>query len=309
LCPGGLSSSAQLTGIATDGTNIWLVDSSADKVYEYAGAASRLSGSQNAASNFSLAGGKNGNANPQDIVTDGTSFWVVDGSKLKVFKYTLSGSLLGSWSIDPANAHPTGITINPNNVSDIWIVDSGTRKVYQYVGAAGRTSGSQNAGATFALAAGDTNPQGIADPPPAELLSPSAAAPVLQRLPSAEGFSPAAPGAGPVATGGPSPVGRDAVFALLGRESLPGPGEPPVALTAGGALTPQVDNPTAVADGALTPAGAQPLDALTPPPAASGPGPRSGASAVDLLDGAPADDAGQASAGATDAFAAGLAEE
>ncbi len=99
-------------------------------------------------------------------MTDGTSFWVVDGTALKVFKYTLAGSLLGSWSIDPANAHPTGITINPSNVSDIWIVDSGTDKVYQYLGAASRTSGSQNAGATFALAAGNTNPQGIADPPP-----------------------------------------------------------------------------------------------------------------------------------------------
>jgi sugar lactone lactonase YvrE len=167
---GGLSSSAQLTGIATNGTDIWLVDSYTDKVYKYTGAASRLSGSQSAASSFALVGGHNGNTNPQDIVTDGTSFWVVDGTKLKVFKYTLSGSLLGSWAIDPANTHPTGITINPNNVSDIWIVDSGTLKVYQYIGAASRTSGSQNAAATFALAPGDTNPQGIADPPTADLL-------------------------------------------------------------------------------------------------------------------------------------------
>jgi len=162
---GGLSSSAQLTGIATTGTDIWLVDSYTDKVYKYSGAASRLSGSQTPASSFSLAGGRSGDTNPQDIVTDGTSFWVVDGTRLKVFKYTLSGSSLGSWAIDPADTHPTGITINPNNVSDIWIADNGTDKVYQYVGAARRTSGSQNAGATFALAAGNTNPQGIADPP------------------------------------------------------------------------------------------------------------------------------------------------
>src|SRR5262249_37731399 len=99
--------------------------------------------------------------------TDGTSFWVVDGTALKVFKYSLSGTSLGSWAIDPANTHPTGITINPANVNDIWITDSGTLKVYQYIGAANRTSGSQNAGATFALASGDSNPQGIADPPTA----------------------------------------------------------------------------------------------------------------------------------------------
>ncbi|HVC92957.1 MAG TPA: Calx-beta domain-containing protein, partial [Pirellulales bacterium] len=162
---GGLSSSAKLTGIATNGTDIWLVDGYTDKVYKFTGAASRLSGSQNAASSFNLASGRNGDANPQDIVTDGTSFWVVDGSRLKVFKYTLSGSLRGSWAIDPADAHPTGITINPSNVSDIWIVDNGTDKVYQYIGAASRTSGSQNAAATYALATGNTNPQGIADPP------------------------------------------------------------------------------------------------------------------------------------------------
>jgi hypothetical protein len=50
-------------------------------------------------------------------------------------------------------------------VSDIWIVDAGTDRVYQYTAAAGRTSGSQAAAASFALAAGNTNPQGIADPP------------------------------------------------------------------------------------------------------------------------------------------------
>src|SRR5262249_58168864 len=104
--------------------------------------------------------------------------WVVnDGSSSdKVYKYTLAGALLGSWITDPANASPTGLTINPTNVSDIWIVDSGTDKVYQYTNAAGLTSGSQNAAATFALAAGNANPQDIADPPPEMLLAPPPAA-------------------------------------------------------------------------------------------------------------------------------------
>jgi hypothetical protein len=97
----------------------------------------------------------------------------VDGTALKVFNYSLSGSALGSWAIDSADKHPTGITINPANVSDIWIVDNGTLKVYDYAGAASRTSGSQSAAATFALAAGDTNPQGIADPPPANVALPA----------------------------------------------------------------------------------------------------------------------------------------
>jgi DNA-binding beta-propeller fold protein YncE len=235
---GGLSSSAQLTGIATNGTDLWLVDSSADKVYKYTGAASRLSGSQSAVSSFSLSvHGHSGNGNPQDLVTDGASFWVVDGTAHMVFKYTLSGSLLGSWAIDPANTHPTGITINPNNVSDIWIVDSGTLKVYQYTAAASHTSGSQNAATTFALAPGDTNPQGIADPPPPELLLATAPAPFDPGMPDSLA-GPSALSRGPSAAPGvPSPAGpddplvplgwtllrgeRDPVLDLLGRDFLP----------------------------------------------------------------------------------------
>jgi hypothetical protein len=139
------------------------VDSLLDRVYRYTNAAGRLDRSQNAASSFALA---NGNNNPKGIVTDGTSLWVVDDSSTdKVFKYSLAGALLGSWTIDAANAHPTGLTLNPSAPSDLWIVDNGTDRVYQYAAAAGRTSGSQSAAASFALAAGNSNPQDIADPP------------------------------------------------------------------------------------------------------------------------------------------------
>jgi len=143
---------------------LWLVDNKTDKVFKYTGAASRLSGSQNAASSFSLAAG---NTSPKDIVTDGVSLWVVNDSTTdKVFKYTLAGTLVGSWTISTSGASsPTGITIDPTNVSDIWIVDSFADAVFQYTAAASRTSGSQSAATSFALATGNTNPQGIADPP------------------------------------------------------------------------------------------------------------------------------------------------
>jgi sugar lactone lactonase YvrE len=173
--PGGLPAGVSLEGIATDGTNIWILDATSNKVFYYAGAASLLSGSQNATSSFKLNKSDNG---PNNLVTDGKSIWVVDGNDLKVFKYTVAGKLLGSWSIDPGEIDPTGITVNPNNPSDIWIVDAYTHEVYDYASAAGRTSGKQNASATFALAAGDSNPYGIADPPTADLLLTRAALPV-----------------------------------------------------------------------------------------------------------------------------------
>jgi hypothetical protein len=159
----GFNNSAQLEGIAVSGNDVWIVDAKSDKVYRYAGAASRLSGIQIAASNFAL---NSGNTSPKDIVTNGTHLWVVnDSSTDKVFKYTVSGSLVGSWTITSGGGSPTGITIDPANVSDIWIVDSNTDRVYQFTAAASRTSGSQSPGTSFALAAGNTNPQGIADPP------------------------------------------------------------------------------------------------------------------------------------------------
>lgn len=163
---GGLNAQAQVEGIATNGTDIWLVDNKQDKVFKYTGAASRLSGSQNAASSFNL---NSANKDAKDIVTDGTSLWVVNDSTTdKVFKYTVAGALLGSWTIDAANASPTGITLDPSNPAHLWIVDSGTDRVYQYDNAVSRTSGSQSASLSFALAAGNTNPQGIADPPVSE---------------------------------------------------------------------------------------------------------------------------------------------
>jgi len=168
---GTLTNKSVPEGIATNGTDIWIVDNNTDKVYKYNAAASQANGTTKTAdSSFTIAAG---NTNPKDIVTDGINFWVVDdGSGVdKVFKYTVAGVLVGSWTIDSANTAPTGITIDPANVSDIWIVDSGTDTVYQYTAAASRTSGSQGAAMTFALVPGNTNPQGIADPPESGTLS------------------------------------------------------------------------------------------------------------------------------------------
>ena len=160
---GTLANNAAVQGIATNGSDVWFVDAKSDKVYRYTGAASRLSGSQNAASSFAL---NSGNNDATDIVTNGVHLWVVnDSSTDKVFKYTVAGSLVGSWTITSGGGSPTGITIDPTNVSDIWIVDSATDRVYQFTATASRSSGSQSPARSFALAAGNTNPQGIADPP------------------------------------------------------------------------------------------------------------------------------------------------
>ena len=90
--PGGLN---RPEGIATDETDIWILDRKNKDVYRYANAAGKTSGSQNAASSFALDGA---NSKPKGITTDGSSIWVVnDGKKNgdRVFKYNLAGNPAG----------------------------------------------------------------------------------------------------------------------------------------------------------------------------------------------------------------------
>lgn len=150
-------------GIATNGTDLWIVDSETDRIYYFAAGATRREGSARATSSFSLAGG---NRDPMDVTSDGVHLWVVnDTSSIdKVFRYSMHGNAEGSWRIDAFNSHPTGLTIDPNDVNHVWIVDAGTDRVYQYSGAASRVSGQQAAALSFALNSADGNPQGIADP-------------------------------------------------------------------------------------------------------------------------------------------------
>jgi hypothetical protein len=166
---GQKSTTPQLEGVTVYGTHLWLVDAKGDQVLYYPNMAFE-NGANPALGVFNLA---SGNKNPKDLVTDGTHIWVVDdaGSN-KVFKYTMTGTLVGSWTIASPNSTPTGITLDPTGASnDLWIVDSGTDKVYQYTGGKSWTSGTRTASATFNLAAGNTNPQGIADPPTGDLIS------------------------------------------------------------------------------------------------------------------------------------------
>jgi hypothetical protein len=306
---GGMTGNGQIEGLASNGTDIWLLDNSKDKVYKFANSATTTAGSINAASSFSLNGS---NSNGKGIVTDGSYFWVVDDgpSTDKVFKYTLSGSLLGSWAIDPANTHPTGITINPSNVSDLWVVDSGTKKVYPYTAAASRTSGSQNAAASFALAANNTNPQDIADPPvPGLLLTPPT--PLAPSQPPLAVFNTMSSVGVPAGAGGPSLAPRDAVFALLVRESLPGGSA--VDLLTGRTRTPRLASPVPAADRAWRPSGPageqKSADRLTAATPGSSSGVLSEESAGSLLDRASADGEGSASRTGMDSFFARLAED
>ncbi len=157
-------------GVTTNGTSIWTVSNSADRVYFYANAASFVPTASRPnptlTSSFRLHAS---NTNPRDLVTDGTLIWVVDDGATvdMVYTYSTSGAYLGRWQLDSVNSEPTGITIDPSGGSKIWIVDSKTDRIYEYSGATGCRAGGLLALRSYALhtGLGNVSPQGIADPP------------------------------------------------------------------------------------------------------------------------------------------------
>ena len=155
-------------GVSTNGTSIWTVSNHTDRVYFYSGAASFVPNNNSNPMLTHSFGLHLSNSNPKDLATDGNTVWVVDDGSIDfVYAYTTSGRYLGRWQLDYANSKPTGITIDPTGGSKIWIVDNGTDRIYEYSGATGCRSGGMNAAKSYALhtGLGNTNPQGIADPP------------------------------------------------------------------------------------------------------------------------------------------------
>ena len=98
---------ASVQGIATNGTDVWVVDAYADKVFKYAGAARHLDGSQYAASSFSL-NTKSGNKSPTDTATAAT----VDRSYLArttTLRQQVRDELFAAWDAERAGLLELGL--------------------------------------------------------------------------------------------------------------------------------------------------------------------------------------------------------
>ena len=156
-------------GIATDGTDIWIVDRAHDQVFRFDGAASHTSGDHYPDSKFGLYWR---NFSPTGITTDGETVWVTDRWEDKVFVYDTEGHYEGAWRLDPENGFPTGITLDPAGGTDLWVVDACTDTVYHYAESTGKRSGTLDATTTFELPYANHRPEGIADPPALSIHSP-----------------------------------------------------------------------------------------------------------------------------------------
>ncbi|MCA9214985.1 MAG: VCBS repeat-containing protein, partial [Planctomycetales bacterium] len=148
-------------GIATNGTDIWIVDDHKDKIYFYENAASVLSGSLAPTNEISL---DKANQHPSGITTDDFMIWVSDRVEDAVYVYDMSGTLLGTWQLDSDNHYASGITINPGGGHDLWVVDRQDDAVYRYTGGKNWLTGNHTADGVFQLNSSNKHPEGIADP-------------------------------------------------------------------------------------------------------------------------------------------------
>ncbi len=149
-------------GIATDSTDIWILDGKNDQVLHFANAAALTAGTASPNQVYDLAAA---NSSAKGITTDGTYIWVVDDGRKtdQVFRYDLATWQVTGWTLNTANARPSGLTIDPQTVNGLWIVDSASDAMFFY--ASGKTGNLNTADAVYPLAAANTDPQGIADPP------------------------------------------------------------------------------------------------------------------------------------------------
>jgi hypothetical protein len=154
----------------TGKNDLWIADRDR-KIYWYDDAASNTSGTDKAEKTFSpsISG------NLKGIVTDGTYLWAVtEGASDYVYRFAINRTastgdpsnltLDGSWKLATVNAKPTGITLNPNGGSSLWVVDEGTDVVYEYGSGRSLTSGTGMVTTSFILGSSNLAPQGIADP-------------------------------------------------------------------------------------------------------------------------------------------------
>ena len=137
-------------GIWSDGTTVWVVDPTDDKIYAYALA----DGARQANKEFDL---HSDNSSSQASWSNGSTVWVVDFDDRKLYAYALAdGARQASKDIalNSDNSVPPGIW---SNGSTIWVADTSDDKLYAYALA----DGARQANREFDLHSDNSRPYGI----------------------------------------------------------------------------------------------------------------------------------------------------
>lgn len=152
-------------GIATDGTDVWIVDRSKDRVYRFANMANQRDGLFAATDSFRLS---IFNRKPTGITSDGDNIWVAD-DRDRIYVYNMDGRIRGSWRLDFRNGKPTGLAIDPSGGDGLWVVDGKDDRVYFYASGKKHRWGYRWASDWFRLENENHKAEGIAINPFADI--------------------------------------------------------------------------------------------------------------------------------------------
>ena len=116
-------------GIWSDGTTMWVADSSDSKIYAY-----NISNKARVSSKDFDTLDSAGNDSPEGIWSDGTTMWVADSSDDKIYAYNMSNKARVSSkdfdTLDSAgNDRPRGIW---SDGATMWVADYSDDKIYAY---------------------------------------------------------------------------------------------------------------------------------------------------------------------------------
>ncbi len=95
-----------LKGLKCPGQDVWIVESSLDQVLRYSGGTVLNSGS--ASPSFTLAWPPTIQA-PWTWLPMARDFFVVDDAADRVFVFSLTGSYMGDWQLDPSDRQRVGL--------------------------------------------------------------------------------------------------------------------------------------------------------------------------------------------------------
>ena len=101
-------------GLTFDGTNLWHVDKSTNTIYELTTAGAIVS-------SFAAPG-----SDPQGITWDGTNLWIADRTDLTIYEVTTTGTLVSSFAAP--GPKPIGLTWDGTN---LWVADNTTDLTYE----------------------------------------------------------------------------------------------------------------------------------------------------------------------------------
>ena len=113
------------TGIWSDGTTTWVLDSSDTILYAY----TTSTGARDSDRDIDL---HSDNARPTDVWSDGTTVWVVDTADNKLFAYNLSSKTRDSGKDIALHSDNTSSLGVWSDGTTVWVVDTADNKLFAY---------------------------------------------------------------------------------------------------------------------------------------------------------------------------------